>query len=133
MKPAITLVCLALALVAPLTVAAPAPRDVPYPGVLQVEVDATDLAHRVLRVNQMVPVKPGKLVLLYPQWLPGNHAPRGPIDQLAGLVMRANGQVLPWKRDPLDVYAFEVTVPQGVSQLSSSRWRRRTPATRAVW
>lgn len=118
MKPAVKLVCLALALVAPLALAAPAPRDVPYPGVLQVEVDATDLAHRVLRVNQVVPVKPGKLVLLYPQWLPGNHAPRGPIDQLAGLVIRANGQPLAWKRDPLDVYAFEVTVPQGVAQLA---------------
>ena len=98
--------------------AAPPPRDVAYPGVIRVDVDATDLAHRVLQVNETLPVKPGPLTLLYPQWLPGNHAPRGPIDQLAGLVIRANGQTLPWKRDPLDVYAFELNVPKGVSQLA---------------
>ena len=100
--------------------AAPPPRDVPYAGVIKVDVDATDLAHRVLQVNETLPVKPGKLTLLYPQWLPGNHAPRGPIDQIAGLVIRANGQTLAWKRDPLDVYAFEVDVPKGAAQLNIS-------------
>ena len=34
----------------------PAPQDVPYPGVIQLRVDATDLDHRVFRVRESIPV-----------------------------------------------------------------------------
>jgi hypothetical protein len=52
----------------------PPPRDVPYPGVIQLQVDATDLDHRVFRVKETLPVvAPGRTTLLYPKWLPGNH------------------------------------------------------------
>lgn len=98
----------------------PPPQDVPYQGTLKVNVDATDLAHRVFRVHEVVPVQPGTVTLLYPQWLPGNHSPSGPIDKLAGLKVTANGKTLPWKRDPVSVYAFHIEVPQGVSQLEVS-------------
>ena len=94
--------------------AVPAPEDQDYPaGVLKISVDATDIAHRIFRVHESVPAVPGPLTLLYPQWIPGTHGPSGPIDKLAGLIITANGQVLPWKRDPLDVFAFHVDVPQG--------------------
>jgi predicted metalloprotease with PDZ domain len=118
MKHAYSLLLLGAGLAGVAAQAAVPARDAPYAGVIQVDVDATDLAHRVLQVNETLPVKPGKLTLLYPQWLPGNHAPRGPIDQIAGLVIRANGHTLTWKRDPLDVYAFEVDVPKGAAQLN---------------
>ncbi|WP_298090759.1 peptidase M61, partial [uncultured Sphingomonas sp.] len=59
----------------------------------------------------------GPMTLLYPKWLPGNHAPRGEIEKLAGLVIRANGRVLPWTRDTVDVYAFHIDVPAGARQL----------------
>lgn len=96
----------------------PAARDVPYaPGAIAVEVDASNLGQRIFRVKQTIPVQAGHLVLLYPQWLPGNHAPRGPIDKIAGLVFTANGQRLAWKRDPLNVYAFHLDIPDGVSSL----------------
>ncbi|MEO5624930.1 MAG: peptidase M61 [Dokdonella sp.] len=98
--------------------AIPSPVDVSYPGTLKLEVDATDLDHRVVRVHEEIPVAPGALTLLYPQWLPGNHAPRGPIDKLAGLAIRGNGQAIAWKRDPVEVYAFHVEVPAGVASLS---------------
>jgi predicted metalloprotease with PDZ domain len=97
--------------------AVPAPRDTPYPGVISLDVDVTDVQRRIIRVSEVLAVKPGRLTLLYPQWLPGNHAPRGPVDQLAGLVFEAGGQRLAWQRDPLDVYAFHVEVPAGVSRL----------------
>jgi predicted metalloprotease with PDZ domain len=94
--------------------AVPAPQDQDYPaGVLKISVDATDIAHRIFSVHESVPAVPGPLTLLYPQWIPGTHGPSGPIDKLAGLIIRANGQVLPWKRDPLDVFAFHVDVPPG--------------------
>jgi len=95
----------------------PPPQDVAYPGTLQISVDATDLAHRVFRVHEVVPAQPGPLTLLYPQWLPGNHSPSGPIDKFAGLVVKANGKVLPWTRDPLNVFAFHVEVPQGAGNV----------------
>ena len=95
----------------------PAVQDVPYQGTLQITVDATDVAHRIFRVHEVIPAKPGPLTLLYPQWLPGNHSPSGPIDKLAGLVVTANGKTLPWKRDTLNVYAFHVDVPQGASSI----------------
>ncbi|WP_049620641.1 M61 family metallopeptidase [Frateuria defendens] len=97
--------------------AVPSPQDVSFNGTLKIHVDATDIAHRVFRVTETVPAQPGPLTLLYPEWLPGHHSPSGPIDKLAGLVVKANGQVLPWTRDPLDVYAFHVEVPQGASQV----------------
>ncbi|HEV2680866.1 MAG TPA: M61 family peptidase, partial [Rhodanobacter sp.] len=93
----------------------PAPQDVPYQGTLKINVDATDLAHRIFRVHETIPAQAGPLTLLYPEWLPGNHSPNGTIDKMAGLVVKANGQVLPWTRDPLNVYAFHVEVPQGAS------------------
>ncbi len=95
----------------------PAPRDVPFPGTLEIRVDATDVAHKVFRVRETVPARPGPLTLLYPRWIPGTHAPSGPISKLAGLEVRAGGRVLPWTRDPLDVYAFHVEVPPGASAL----------------
>lgn len=99
----------------------PAPRDVAYPGTLALEVDATDVARGVFAVQERIPVdKPGTLYLLYPQWLPGNHAPRGPIDDIANLRISAGGKPLDWKRDPVDVYAIAVDVPPGVSSLDLS-------------
>ncbi|WP_243042075.1 M61 family metallopeptidase [Dyella sedimenti] len=95
----------------------PAPQDIPFDGTLKISVDATDIAHRIFRVREVVPARPGPLTLLYPQWLPGNHSPTGPIDKLAGLVVKANGKVVPWKRDPLNVYAFHIDVPQGASEV----------------
>ncbi len=98
----------------------PAPRDIPYPGTITLHVDATDLAHRIFRVHQTIPVSAGPLVLLYPQWIPGNHSPTGPIDKFAGLVIKANGKVLPWKRDTANVYAFQIRVPKGVRSIDVS-------------
>ena len=96
------------------------PVDTPYaPGTITLAVDATDLSQRVFKVRETIPVSAGPLTLLYPQWLPGNHSPTGPIDKLAGLRISANGKPLAWTRDPLDVYAFHVTIPDGVSAIQA--------------
>lgn len=97
---------------------APAPKTPAYPGQIRLEVDLTDTAHRVFKVSEQIPVVAGPLTLWYPQWLPGNHAPRGPIEALTGLVIRTDGGArLAWTRDPLDVYAFHLVVPEGASRL----------------
>jgi predicted metalloprotease with PDZ domain len=102
----------------PLPPPIPAPRDVAWPGTMRLEVDATDVQRRIFRVRQTIPLEAaGPVTLLYPEWLPGNHAPRGPIDKIAGLNLRAGGQALAWKRHPADVYAIQVEVPQGATEL----------------
>ncbi len=97
----------------------PAARDTPYPGgTILLDVDATDTERGIFRVKETIPVTgAGHLVLLYPKWLPGSHSPTGQIDKLAGLVIRANGQIVPWTRDPVDVFAFHLDVPAGASAL----------------
>ena len=96
----------------------PAPVDTPYAaGAIQLHVDASDLSQRIFRVREVIPAAPGTLTLLYPQWLPGNHADSGPVMRLAGLRFSASGQPLAWKRDPLNVYAFHVEVPEGASSV----------------
>ena len=94
------------------------PQDVPYPGVLKVDVDATDIDRRIFRVRTTLPATPGPMTLLYPQWIPGHHSPSGSIDKVAGLTIKtASGQVIPWTRDPYDVYAFKVDVPEGTREI----------------
>src|SRR5437763_8318419 len=96
----------------------PAPRDVSYPGTIQLTVDASDVTRAIFRVHEHVPVPgPGDFVLLYPKWLPGHHSPSGQIDKIAGFRASAGGGELTWVRDNLDVYAFHVTVPQGVTAI----------------
>ncbi|MFZ5667881.1 MAG: M61 family metallopeptidase [Pseudomonadota bacterium] len=102
----------------PMTPATPAPKDIPYPGTLKLTVDLTDLDRRIFRARQTVPVSgPGPLTLMYPEWLPGKHAPRGAVDKLAGLTITAGGKPVAWRRDPVDMFAFHVEVPAGVEAL----------------
>ena len=92
--------------------------DAVFPGEIALSVDATDIARGIFQVHETIPIAaPGPVTLLYPKWLPGNHAPSGPIDKLAGLTITANGQPVRWRRDPVDVYAFHVDAPAGAPAL----------------
>jgi predicted metalloprotease with PDZ domain len=97
----------------------PAAVDQPYPGTIVLDVDATNLSQQIFRMRMSIPVKPGPLTLLYPQWLPANHGPNGPITQLAGLKFTAGGKPVEWTRDPVQVFAFHVNVPEGASVLEA--------------
>src|SRR3954452_15395345 len=95
-----------------------APRDVAYPGTIQLTVDASDVTRAIFRVHEHVPVPgPDDFVLLYPKWLPGHHSPSGQIDKIAGFRASADGRNLEWVRDNLDVYAFRVKVPEGTKAI----------------
>jgi predicted metalloprotease with PDZ domain len=83
-------------------------------------VDLGDAPRHLLHAHLEIPVSAGPLTLEYPQWIPGNHRPDGPIDNLAGLLIRANGQELPWRRDDVDMFGVHVEVPRGVSRLEVS-------------
>ncbi len=113
-----------------------APQDRPYPGVMTVAVTADDLDRRIVRVRETIPVATtarsgGEMVLLYPQWIPGGHAPEGPIDRLAGLTITADGAPVRWTRDVVNVYAFHVTPPAGARTLEVS-FQYLSPVSEAV-
>lgn len=95
----------------------PAPRDVAFPGLIRLQVDASDLDHRVFHVKQQLPVRPGRLTLLFPRFLPGTHGPYGDVSRLAGLKMSSASQAVPWLRDTVDSHAFHVDVPHDATEL----------------
>ncbi|WP_409020416.1 M61 family metallopeptidase [Brevundimonas vesicularis] len=99
----------------------PAARDVAYPGTIGLWVDASDTDQRIVKVRQTVPVETaGPMTFFYPQWIPGNHGPVGPISQIANLQFSANGQRIEWIRDTLHPWSYQITVPEGVSQVDVS-------------
>lgn len=86
----------------------------------RLRVDATDAPRNILHSTVIIPVAPGKVTLVYPKWIPGNHRPTGPIQNLTGLHIKAKGQELDWQRDLVDMWAFTVQVPAAVRELEVS-------------
>ena len=102
----------------PIVSAIPEPQDRPLTTTMTLQVDATDIDRAIFHVRQTIPVEQGKpLILLYPQWLPGKHGPRGALAEMTGLMIRAGGNALRWTRDPVQVYAFYVDVPAGTASV----------------
>jgi len=87
---------------------------------IQLHVDLTDAPRNIYHAHLRIPVKPGAMTLVFPKWIPGNHRPSGPIGALTGIKMQAMDQPLAWARDPVDMYAFHVTVPAGAEELQVS-------------
>ncbi|HKI01569.1 MAG TPA: M61 family peptidase [Thermoanaerobaculia bacterium] len=83
------------------------------PRPIELTVDATDAPRGVFHSRLVIPAAPGVLTLAYPKWVQGEHAPSGPIQQVAGFTVSAGGKALPWRRDPLDPFLVRVEVPAG--------------------
>jgi predicted metalloprotease with PDZ domain len=86
-------------------------------GAISLTVDATQTPLKFIHTRESIPVKPGPLTLYYPKWIPGEHGPNGPINNVTGLKFTANGNTIPWRRDLSEVFTFHVEVPSGASQL----------------
>jgi predicted metalloprotease with PDZ domain len=84
---------------------------------IQLAVDATQAPMRIIHTHMTMTVRPGPLTLYYAKWIPGEHAPDGPIVNLVGLKFTGNGQEIPWRRDLLDMFEFHLDIPQGVTTL----------------
>jgi predicted metalloprotease with PDZ domain len=89
-------------------------------GTITVALDARETPRKLLHARETLAVTSGALTLVYPKWLPGEHAPDGAIDDLVGLKFSAGGKTLSWRRDPVDQFAFHLDVPQGVDTLDVS-------------
>ena len=97
--------------------ATPAAKSAPT---IVLVVDATEAPRKIFHAKLQIPASPGTLTLYYPKWLPGEHGPTGPIQDLAGLKFTANGQTLAWRRDLEDGWTFHVEVPAGVTNVEAS-------------
>jgi predicted metalloprotease with PDZ domain len=84
---------------------------------VKLRVDATDAPRRLFHVQMTMAVKAGPMTLLYPEWIPGEHGPTGPIVNLVGLKIEGGGKPIAWKRDSVNMYAFHLDVPAGVTSL----------------
>lgn len=87
---------------------------------IRLSVDLTEAPRRIFHARLVLPAKPGPMALLYPKWIPGEHAPDGPIADLVGLKVTAAGKTLAWRRDDLDLYMFHIQVPDGVNAVEAA-------------
>ncbi|MEO8378712.1 MAG: M61 family peptidase [Acidobacteriota bacterium] len=86
---------------------------------IRVAVDATDAARKVFRAHSVIPATAGPMRLVYAQWLPGEHGPTGPIVDLVDVRFTARGERVPWTRDPRDMFAFQLEVPRGATEVEA--------------
>jgi predicted metalloprotease with PDZ domain len=98
------------------------------PAAATIEVDAREAPRGIMGAHLVLPVNPGPLTLVYPKWLPGRHSPAGPLTSLGGPRFTANGRVLPWRRDAVDMNAFSVEIPAGVASLDVNLEMLTAPA-----
>jgi predicted metalloprotease with PDZ domain len=96
------------------------PSAKPSAPTIAISVDASDAPRKIFHAQLTIPASPGTLTLYYPKWIPGEHGPTGPIQELTGLKFTANGQILRWRRDLLDGWTFHIEVPAGVSAVNAS-------------
>jgi predicted metalloprotease with PDZ domain len=81
-------------------------------------VDLTDAPRKILHAAETLPVQPGPMTLVYPEWIPGEHGPTGPIVNQAGFIITTPaGEPVKWERDLTDMYSFHIMVPAGVTSL----------------
>jgi predicted metalloprotease with PDZ domain len=90
------------------------------PGPFHLTVDLQEAPRRIFHARLDFPATPGTLKLYYPKWIAGEHAPDGPIADLVGLKFTARGKTIPWRRDDVDLYAFQIEVPAGVDSVQAA-------------
>src|ERR1700756_3132830 len=86
---------------------------------LTLAVDLTDAPRKILHSQETMPAQPGPMTLVYPEWIPGEHGPTGPVvDQAGFIITTQSGERVKWERDPVNMYAYNITVPQGATELN---------------
>ena len=86
---------------------------------IRLRVDATQAPQKILHTHMEIPVQAGPLTLYYPEWIPGEHMPDGPIIQVAGMKFTGGGKAIPWRRDLVEMFSIHLDVPAGVTTLEA--------------
>jgi len=86
-------------------------------GPVALTVQLPNPGQKVLYVHEAMPVRPGPMTLYYPKFIPGDHAPDGPVGAMMGLEITAGGKRIAWLRDEVDMFTFHLTVPAGVDRI----------------
>ncbi|MHB8216236.1 MAG: M61 family metallopeptidase [Candidatus Sulfotelmatobacter sp.] len=89
------------------------------PPSVTIFVDATSAPRKIFHARLKIPAGGPDLTLYYPKWIPGEHAPDGPVVDLAGLKFSAGGKTLKWRRDLRDGFTLHVDVPPGVNEIDA--------------
>jgi len=84
---------------------------------IRLHVDLTDAPRNIYHAHLQIPAHAGEMSLVFPKWIPGNHRPSGPVGALTGIRMEAGGHAVEWRRDPVEMYEFHVSIPQGATLL----------------
>ena len=84
---------------------------------IQIVADLTDAPRKLYHAEVDIPVTGGPVTLTTPQWIPGNHRPTGPVEDITGVVFTVDGKPVEWRRDDVDLYQFHVNVPKGATTL----------------
>jgi predicted metalloprotease with PDZ domain len=87
---------------------------------ITLNVDASQARMKILHASMSMTARPGPATLVYPKWIPGEHMPSGPISNLTGLHIFADGAELTWRRDLLNMNAFHLTVPADARTLTAT-------------
>src|ERR1700735_5586814 len=88
-------------------------------GPIRLFVDASQAPQKILHVKMEIPVKPGPLTLYYPEWIPGEHMPDGPIIEVAGMKFSGGGKTIPWRRDLVEMFSLHLDIPSEVTMLNA--------------
>ncbi|MFH0794410.1 MAG: M61 family peptidase [bacterium] len=81
---------------------------------LGLDVDGRELSRRLLHARIEIPAQAGEFVLWYPKWIPGTHAPMGPVENIGGLTIETpDGARLDWRRDDEELNRIRCKVPDG--------------------
>ena len=92
----------------------------PGVGTVSLDLDASQVARKILHAKLVIPARPGPMTLYYPKWIPGEHGPTGPVTDVAGLKFSVAGKTVPWKRDEAEMFTFNCQVPAGATTLEVS-------------
>lgn len=84
---------------------------------IDLKVDATEAGKGIVHVFEKVSVRPGRYALFYPKWIPGEHSPTGPLNNMINLRITANGKPIKWERDNVEMFAFWCDIPKGVTSV----------------
>lgn len=108
-----------IAVAAVMLLASPRVQAQAKAGPIRLIVDASEAPQKILHVKMVIPVTPGALTLYYPEWIPGEHMPDGPIIEVSGMKFSGGGKTIPWRRDLMEMFSLHLDIPAGVTTLNA--------------